>query len=255
MTCVPPRKDAAQDGDMACHASAAERPAAATGRTVPVVEETAPGTIVSDQEIVPIPPAGEVTFGRGQRTDGLHLRIGHAPVHDTAVPRLAGRVFAWDGRIVVANMDDTLALDVRVHGRPAISLSPGDWHAPCDSAYRIVVTGTYQYSLGVTVNSDERRMQLTADGRRVVLGSPTGVRPEFTARQRRILDAYVAPLTEGGTEPASHAQVAEAIGVSRSLVRLECNMIYSQLLRAGVPMRDLDDTRDQIADAWARHRF
>jgi hypothetical protein len=29
----------------------------------------------------------------------------------------------------------------------------------------------------------------------------------------------------------------------------------SALLTAGVPMRDLRDARDAIADAWARHRM
>jgi hypothetical protein len=49
--------------------------------------------------------------------------------------------------------------------------------------------------------------------------------------------------------------VAEALGISRSLVRLECHRIWSELLVAGVPMRSLGDSRDEVADAWARHRF
>ncbi len=64
----------------------------------------------------------------------------------------------------------------------------------------------------------------------------------------------MAPLATGG-HPASHQQVAETLGISRSLVRLECNRIWSELLVAGVPMRDYGDPRDLIADAWARHRF
>ena len=54
---------------------------------------------------------------------------------------------------------------------------------------------------------------------------------------------------------ASHQRVADELALSRSLVRLECNRIWSELLVAGVPMRDLGEARDEIADAWARHRI
>ena len=58
-----------------------------------------------------------------------------------------------------------------------------------------------------------------------------------------------------GHPPATHQQVAATVGCSRALVRLECNNILGVLLAAGVPMRDLRDARDAIADAWARHRM
>jgi hypothetical protein len=58
-----------------------------------------------------------------------------------------------------------------------------------------------------------------------------------------------------GRPAATHQQVAAIVGCSRALVRLECTNIMSALLAAGVPMRDLRDARDAIADAWARHRM
>ena len=85
-------------------------------------------------------------------------------------------------------------------------------------------------------------------------GLPTGARLDLNARQRQVLDAYVAPVLNGGS-PASHQQVADVLGISRSLVRLECNRIWSKMLLAGIPMRELTDTRDQIVDAWTRHRL
>ena len=85
-------------------------------------------------------------------------------------------------------------------------------------------------------------------------GLPTGARLDLNSRQRQVLDSYVAPVIDGGS-PASHQQVADVLGISRSLVRLECNRIWSKMLLAGIPMRELTDTRDQIVDAWTRHRL
>ena len=192
-----------------------------------------------------------VTFGRGSRAD---LRIGHAPVYDDIVPRLTGQLFAHEGRLVVANLDDVLAFDIRIPGRPLLSVGPGEWHSPSGHSYDIVVSGTFVHELAVVVNTASRKAQLLTADAPVTMEPPTGARPELTERQRRILDAYVAPLADGGTI-ASHRQVAEELGLSRSLVRLECNRIWSELLVAGVPMRQLGEARDEIADAWARHRF
>jgi hypothetical protein len=133
-------------------------------------------------------------------------------------------------------------------------VAPGDWHAPGDSSYDVLVTGTFTYELAVTVNTASNPTRRVDPAATATPDPPTGARPRLTERQRAILDAYVAPLAGGGTA-ASHRQVAEALGISRSLVRLECHKIWSELLVAGVPMRTLGDARDEVADAWARHRF
>ena len=95
--------------------------------TVPAMDAAAAGTISTDERVVVLDAGREVTFGRAPTT---LLRIGHAPVYDDVVPKLAGKVFVHDGRVVVANLHDVLALDIRVQGRPLISLAPGDWHSP-----------------------------------------------------------------------------------------------------------------------------
>ena len=56
-------------------------------------------------------------------------------------------------------------------------------------------------------------------------------------------------------KPELVKRTRSALGISRSLVRLECNRIWSKMLLAGIPMRELTDTRDQIVDAWTRHRL
>jgi hypothetical protein len=193
----------------------------------------------------------DVTFGRAATAT---LRIGVAPVYDDVVPRLAGRVFAAGDRVVIENLHDTLAFDLKVGCRPLLTVAPGDWHSPLERTFDIVVAGAITaYELAVTVNVDHNRTQrLAADDPDA--DPPTGASPELTERQRRILDAYVEPLA-GGAPIATHAQVAERLGVSRSTVRVECERIWSSLFLAGVPMRDLGDARDEIVDAWGRHRF
>ena len=219
--------------------------------TVLFMDQAAAGTIASEREVRVIAADRPVTFGREPTA---HLRIGHAPVYDDVVPKLAGRAFAMDGRVVVENLHDTLAFDVRVDGRALLTVPPGHWHAPPERTFDVLVTGTFTYELAVTVNSAGNPTRVVAVGEPDSPEPPTGARPRLTDRQRRILDSYVAPLAAGG-HAASHQQVAESLGISRSLVRLECNRIWSELLVAGVPMRDYGDPRDLVADAWARHRF
>lgn len=210
-------------------------------------------TISSEFGTVTLPADGQVLFGRAADT---HVRIGAAPIYDHIVPRHAGRVFALDDRVLVENLDDALALDLRVDGRALISVPPGDVHSPRDSTFDIIVTGgitTYELAVRVNVEGVHPR-HLPATAGEAELDPPTGAVPTLTARQRQILDAYVRPLRNGGLV-ASHQQVAEQLGVSRSLVRVECERIWSALFLAGVPMRDLGDARDEIVDAWSRHRI
>lgn len=210
-------------------------------------------TVSSEHGTVVVEANGSVTFGRGAEVD---MRIGAAPIYDAVVPRAAGRIFAVAGRVVVENLDDQLAFDLRLPSRPILSLSPGDWHSPRETNFDIVVTGTVTfYELAVAVNaSGVRPRRVPFDASATELDPPTGAIPSLTERHRRILDSYIEPLRAGGLV-ASHQQVADRLGISRSLVRVECERIWSALFLAGVPMRDLGDARDEIVDAWARHRI
>lgn len=214
---------------------------------------TPAATVSSEFGTQSLPFGGEFLFGRGSDVD---LRIGAAPIYDEVVPRLAGRIASINGRVFVENLDDTLAFDLRIDGRPLVSLSPGHMHSPADPVFDIVITGSVTtYELGVRVNRDRTRPRwVGVDATPDELDPPTGANPQLTERQRAILDAYVRPLQAGGTS-ASHQQVAEELGISRSLVRVECEKIWSALFLAGVPMRDLGNARDEIVDAWSRHRI
>src|SRR5918995_5752854 len=129
--------------------------------TVVFMDEAAAGTIASEREVRVVGAGGDVTFGREPTA---HLRIGHAPVYDDVVPKLAGRVFAHDGRLVVDNLHDTLALDIRVEGRALMTVPPGHWHSPPEHSFDVLVTGTFTYELAVTVNSGGNPTRVVAGG-------------------------------------------------------------------------------------------
>jgi hypothetical protein len=193
----------------------------------------------------------DIHFGRAPSND---IRIGHAPIIDEIVPRSTGVISAHRGRLVVANVDDRLAFDIVLDGSAPIAVRPGMMVSPAESEFDIAVVGTFPYTIAVAHNIAGSRVHVVPTDEVVDDGLPTGARLDLNARQRQVLDAYVAPVLNGGS-PASHQQVADVLGISRSLVRLECNRIWSKMLLAGIPMRELTDTRDQIVDAWTRHRL
>jgi hypothetical protein len=211
---------------------------------------TARGTVTHDDVHLVIRD-DDIHFGRAPSND---IRIGHAPILDEIVPRNTGYVAAHRGRLLVANTDDRLAFDIVVEDHAPIAVRPGMWVSPPDPEFDIVVAGTFPYTIAVAQNIAGATVHVVRTGEEPDDGLPTGARLDLTERQRKVLDAYVAPVIGGGS-PASHQQVGQALGISRSLVRLECNRIWSKMLLAGIPMRELTDTRDQIVDAWTRHRL
>ena len=174
----------------------------------------------------------DIHFGRAPSND---IRIGHAPILDEIVPRSTGWISAHRGRLVVANADDRLAFDVVVEGTP---------RSPCARA-----CGCRRRTPSSTSSSSVRSRTRSPSPTTSPAPTCRSCRPArtpttacrrapgstSTRRQRQVLDAYVAPVIAGGS-PASHQQVAHVLGISRSLVRLECNRIWSKMLLAGIPM-------------------
>jgi hypothetical protein len=213
--------------------------------TIPV------GSVACDDSHVIIARSQRVSFGRSPENP---VRIGHQPAYDELVPRQAGEIFFANGRLVVANTSERFAFDARVEDRPPISIPPGSWFSPTDPSYEVHVRGAVLYTITVNRNQNSVNTIMVELDEPIRTGPPTGATLELTARQRAVLNAYVEPLSKGAG-PATHQQVADRLHISRSLVRVECNKIWSALLFAGVPMRNFEDTRDQIVDAWNRHRF
>lgn len=212
----------------------------------------AEGTVAHEDDHLILTPDQRLTFGRSPEND---LRVGATPLHDELVPRQAGAVFAVGRRIAVENTSTRLAFDVCVDGRAPHPVSPGDLFAPGEAEFEVRVSGAIVYTIVVQRNV-KRTPTVVAEAVGPIRSGPaTGVTTvELTPRQRAILQAYVQPMTKG-SGPATHGQVAARLHLSRALVRVECNKIWSAMLLAGIPMRNLPDARDQIADAWLRHRI
>src|SRR5690606_1151742 len=109
----------------------------------------------------------------------------------------AGSVMVAKGRVLVGNLDDRLAFDLRIENRPLIAVPPGHWHSPDCANFDIVVTGVYAYEVVVTANDNGSALRSIGNDSSDDDLMVTGGAPRLTDRQRQILDAYVAPLQHG----------------------------------------------------------
>jgi hypothetical protein len=192
-----------------------------------------------------------VTFGRSADNP---VRIGHTPQLDALVSRRAGEIAWLDGRLMVTNHAERLNLTIRVPGRPQVDVYPGDRFAALSSEFDVLLEATFRHVM---------RCRVLAEGPAVTGPAlPPGddpvtciSLPRLSQRQLRMLDLYAEPIRQGGTTARSHQQVAEILNVSRSLVRMEMNAVWDEFECAGVPMRLFDDKRDEVVDAWLRHRL
>ena len=198
-------------------------------------------------QLVDVTSETGATFGRSSDNQ---LRIGHAPRHDQLVPRIAGEVSIFRDRLLITNLGAQLSLLALLPGRPSVPISAGESYGPAVDQLEILVEGEYRHSLRLAITSSgPRRVSACASPRTHWL------RPQLTRRQREMLDLYVEPLRNGGTQPLTHQQVAERLCLSRATVRLEMTGIWDAFTQAGVPMRQHNDKRDEVVDAWNRHRL
>lgn len=195
-------------------------------------------------------------FGRSSQCD---VRIGHQPVADRSVPRVAGAVAVLDGRVAVDNLSERVAFDLKTADGPLEAVRPGALLAPAADRFEILVGGTDgTHVIAVHRQAEVQRLVEPAPdaaGSTTTGEPPTMAEPALTARQWQILEAYTAPRRAGATTPATHAQVAAEVHWGYSLVRLECHAIWAAFRLAGVPMRRFPDTRDAVVDAAVRHRL
>ena len=203
------------------------------------------GVVVLDDE------HDEIYFGR---SEDCHVRFGHLPVVDQHVAGIAGRVFLCDGRLAVENLSVQIAFDIKEADEPLETVRPGAIVSPPGSAFELHYTGsTHRHVVRVRGLAARTPARSAPAGRSV---DPTPLlAPGLTDRQWAVLDAYAAPRRAGATVPATHTQVADRLGWSMSLIRLECDAIWRAFLAAGVPMREFPDKRDAIVDAAVRHRL
>jgi hypothetical protein len=77
----------------------------------------------------------------------------------------------------------------------------------------------------------------------------------FSDHERKVLDAYVAPLRAGRLEPATHAEVAEQLSYSINKTRRDLYGIWQQMVTCGVSVPDYGDKRVAVAQAALNHHL
>ncbi len=189
-------------------------------------------------------------FGRSGR---CAVRFGYAPVADLGVPRVAGRLVVAGARVFVEARDvaGRSALEVIAAGRPAFMLGAGEGFCPSQSTFRVVVHGGARtWPLEVAVRGSDPTLTDASTE------EPTRTHElTLTETQRRVVEAYLEPMRRGRHEPATHRDVAAALGCHPNSAREVLYAVWSRLFAADVPMPDVADKRVAVAEAIRLHRL
>jgi hypothetical protein len=200
-------------------------------------------------DVVVVGEGETVTFGRAGSCD---IRFGFAPTADVGVPRVAGRLIAAAGRVIVESLpgDGRRSIEVIADGHPVRMLVVGEAFSPVTVEFRVVVHGQQRAwpllvvarAPGVAERDDDDR-------------STRQISVAFTPMQQRVLRAYVEPMRRGRLEPATHREVAEALSYHQNSAREALYEAWARLFAAGVPMPDVSDKRVAVAEAIRLHRL
>jgi hypothetical protein len=193
-----------------------------------------------------------VLFGRAAECP---VRFAHQPVADASVPRVAGRIAAADGRLLVENLSDRVAFDLKTPDGPLETVRPGALLSPAAPSFEVVYRSATDVHVVLVQGEATPRPLPPPVVPRDCDQPPTRVVPELTDRQWQVLDAYTEPLRHGRTAPATHKQVASRLNWGYNTIRIECNAIWAAFRVAGVSMREFRDKRDAVIDAAIRHRL
>jgi hypothetical protein len=191
-----------------------------------------------------------VMFGRGA---DCGVRFGYAPLADVGLPRVAGRLVVAAERVFVESVDTVgrRSLEITVDGRPPVLLGVGDGFAPAESLFKVMVHGEQRaWPLSVAVRRDP------VSPVRSAWGPPTrGFELSLTAMQRRVVAAYMEPLRQGRSEPATHREVAAALSYHPNSAREALYEVWARLFAAGIPMPDVSEKRVAVVEAVRLHRL
>lgn len=199
-------------------------------------------------EVVVLAPNQSVTFGRSSNCD---IRFAHAPIADDGVPRVAGRLIATAGRVIVESLpgDGRRSLEINADGQPSRLLVVGEAYSPATQEFRITVYGDQQgWPLLVAVRGEDTELAPGDDEH------PTRhIEVVFTPMQEKVLRAYVEPVRRGRLEPATHREVADQLGYHVNSVREALYEAWARLFAANVPMPDVSDKRVAVVEALRLH--
>ena len=188
-------------------------------------------------------------FGRGS---GCKIRFAYAPIADPVVPRIAGRIHVTGGRVFVeaASEPGSAGLEIRADDLPNRIIGIGEGYAPAVSNFRICVFGHSQ--AWVMRVATRRQLPQRADHNDM----PTKrFSLKLTPMQRVVVDAYMAPLRRGSSEPATHKEVGAALSYHPNSAREALYQVWEKLFEAGVPMPDTKDKRVAVTEAMRLHRL
>lgn len=188
-----------------------------------------------------------VSFGRAHLDSRSHLRFGHSP-RDKAVPRVAGQLIAANQRIivdsaVVPGIERQCAIPLKIcePSAPEFLLGVGAAYSPAEGSFEILVHGDLQqYRLTVLTRPREAWPER---------GDDFSVRQHLrlTRRQLEFVREYQRPMASGMNEPATHQQVADALGVTNSAAQKMCYSIWDQLWTLAIPMDMSTERRAAVA--------
>jgi hypothetical protein len=205
-----------------------------------VVYEGPRGTegIIITREMASVP------FGRGGQ---CLIRFGHGPALDPRLARQAGTLVVAGDRLAVESSPSRQHLPVQVAttGRPPVELAHGELFSPAAGTFDVIVRGERSWVISVRTTT-----------RRAPRPVPTSTDPatnrqllSLSGHERKVLEAYAAPLRGGGLEPATHAEVAELLHYSASKVRGDLYRVWAKMVSAGLPVPSYADKRMAVAQA------
>jgi hypothetical protein len=220
-------------------------PVEPTTEALPVAQVTYPS--LRGTQDLQIFDGDVVTFGRG---GNCRIRFGHAPTLDLSIPRIAGTIVAIDSRLVVNSPTHVghRALEIHV-GHEKSQIPIGQGVSLCGN-FDIVVRGESRIWL-LNVH-EQQRLSTTIRGPDED-PSTAQVKLNLTPIQWKVLRAYVEPILRGGSEPATHQEVAQDLGFHLNTVRNKLYEIRDLMYINGLQMLDTHDARVAVVQAARIH--
>jgi hypothetical protein len=188
-----------------------------------------------------------VSFGRG---GSCQIRFGHAPTLDSSIPRVAGTLAAINSRIVVNSPSHVGHRALEVHDGMKKFQIPIGQGVSLGGNFDVLVRGeTRNWVLSVSVRQD------SDDTIRISDEDPSTAHVEIhlTAMQWKVLRAYYEPIRRGGSEPATHQEVAESLGFHSNTVRNKIYEIRDLMYINCLQMPDTNDARVAVLEAARIH--
>jgi hypothetical protein len=188
-----------------------------------------------------------IAFGRGSE---CRIRFGHAPVMDSSIPRVAGTLTGISGRVIVDSSSHVghRALEFHVGQRKTqIPLGQG---VSLVENFDLLVRGEHKNWL-----IQVKMIESIAPGPSNSNDEPVTahVNLELTDVQWKVLRAYYEPLLHGFGEPASHREVAVALGFHLNTVRNRLYEIRDLMYHNGLQMPETKDARLAVVETARIH--